>query len=195
MYCTVGAVSIVTTIKHKLVQVLLLNRYAGRRKSFFQKSFHFLNLIYLWCSFFQGPQIEIASCINKNGIEKRANVNFIGKVEYYETGVAKPMSLSGEAISFKPTNESKAQIVNIIKVNIKKRRCYLLPGMQKIHRRVTVRGKEIKDVPTKYTMTGLESYELPVVGKLLIRTIMMKIVKVKATFQYLRVSNMIDIST
>lgn len=86
-------------------------------------------------------------------------------MEYYETGVAKPMILSGVVISVKPRNKSKAEIVNIIKVNIKKRRCHLLPGMQKIHRRVTVRGQEIKDVPTKYTMTGLEPYELPVVGK------------------------------
>lgn len=86
-------------------------------------------------------------------------------MEYYETLVAKPMFLSGVAVSVKPVDKSKAEIVNIIKVNIKKRRCYLLPGMQKIHRRVTVRGQEIKDVPTKYTMTGLENYEQPVVGK------------------------------
>lgn len=86
-------------------------------------------------------------------------------MEYYETGVAKPMYLSGVAVSIKATGKSQAEIVNIIKVNIKKRRCNLLPGMQKIHRRVTVRGQEIKDVPTKYTMTGLEPYELPVVGK------------------------------
>lgn len=75
------------------------------------------------------------------------------------------MYLSGVAVSLKPANKSKAEIVKIIKVQIKKRRCYLLPGMQKIHRRVTVRGQEIKDVPTKYTMTGLEPYELPVVGE------------------------------
>lgn len=86
-------------------------------------------------------------------------------MEYYETGVAKPVSMSGVAVSFKPVNKSQAEIVNIIKVHIKKRRCTLLPGMQKIHRRVTVRGQEIKDVPTKYTMTGLEPYEIPVVGK------------------------------
>lgn len=87
-------------------------------------------------------------------------------MEYYETGVAKPMSLSGVAVSVKYTNKSKAKTLTIMKVNIKKRGCYLLPGMQKIHRRVTVRGQEIKDIPTKYTMTGLEPYELPVVGKL-----------------------------
>lgn len=86
-------------------------------------------------------------------------------MEYYETGVAKPMSLSGVVVSIKPANKSKAEIIKIIKVNIKKRRCYLLPGVQKNHRRVTVRGQIIKDVPTKYTMTGLEPYEIPVVGK------------------------------
>jgi hypothetical protein len=41
----------------------------------------------------------------------------------------------------------------------------LLPGIQKVHRRVTVRGQDIDDVPTQYSMHGLEPYELPVVGK------------------------------
>lgn len=73
--------------------------------------------------------------------------------------------MSGIAVSFKPKNKSAAETIKVIKVNIYKHRYYLLPGMQKIHRRVTVRGQEIGDVPTKYTMSGLEPYELPVVGK------------------------------
>ncbi|CAG9824290.1 unnamed protein product [Phaedon cochleariae] len=110
------------------------------------------------------PQIEIASSLTKSGLEKRATVTFTGKVESYETGVAKPMNLSGTVVSMKAKGNSTAQIVKVINVTIKRQRCYLLPGMQKIHRRVTVRGEEINDVPTKYTMNGLEPYEIPVVG-------------------------------
>ncbi|KAJ8922163.1 hypothetical protein NQ315_004098 [Exocentrus adspersus] len=112
----------------------------------------------------EGPQIEIKTSQTKDGIEKRASVKFTGKVEYYETGVAKLMPLSGIAVSVKAKGKHSAEIVKVINVNINKHRFYLLPGMQKIHRRVTVRGQEINDVPTKYTMTGLEPYEIPVVG-------------------------------
>nr|XP_023019872.1 uncharacterized protein LOC111508557 [Leptinotarsa decemlineata] len=112
----------------------------------------------------EAPQTEIANSLTKFGIEKRATVEFTGKVEYYETGVAKPMHLTGTVVSLKTKGKARAEIVKIINVSIKNQRCFLLPGMQKTHRRVTVRGKEINDIPTKYTMSGLESYELPVVG-------------------------------
>lgn len=75
------------------------------------------------------------------------------------------MPLSGIAVSVKAKGKRNAEVTKVINVNINRHRFYLLPGMQKIHRRVTVRGEEINDVPTKYTMTGLEPYEIPVVGK------------------------------
>lgn len=53
-------------------------------------------------------------------------------------------------------------------VVIRRQRYTLLPGIQKVHRRVTVRGQDIDDVPTQYSMHGLEPYELPVVGKILL---------------------------
>ncbi|KAJ8929434.1 hypothetical protein NQ314_017883 [Rhamnusium bicolor] len=109
-------------------------------------------------------KLKFLALILKTASKKRANVKFTGKVEYYETGVAKLMLLTGTAVSIKAKGKAKAEIVKVINVNINRHRCYLLPGMQKIHRRVTVRGEEINDVPTKYTMTGLESYEIPVVG-------------------------------
>uniref|UniRef100_V5G735 Uncharacterized protein n=1 Tax=Anoplophora glabripennis TaxID=217634 RepID=V5G735_ANOGL len=112
----------------------------------------------------EGPQLEIKSSQTKDGIEKRASVKFTGKVEYYETGVAKLMPLSGTAVSVKAKGKRNAEVTKVNNVNINRHRFYLLPGMQKIHRRVTVRGEEINDVPTKYTMTGLEPYEIPVVG-------------------------------
>lgn len=101
----------------------------------------------------------------KDGIEKRATINFIGKVEFYETKVAKPMPMTGVAISIKRKGTATAQVTKVAKVTIKRHRYFLVPGIQKSHRRVTVRGADIGDVPTKYTMTGLEHYEIPVVGK------------------------------
>lgn len=68
-------------------------------------------------------------------------------------------------MSVKGRGKSHAEIAKIANVTIKRQRYYLLPGIQKIHRRVTVRGEDIMDVPTKYTMTGLEPYEIPVVGE------------------------------
>ncbi|CAH1998645.1 unnamed protein product [Acanthoscelides obtectus] len=112
----------------------------------------------------EGPQLEISSSITKNGVEKRASVKFTGKVEYYETGVGKLLPVSGTAVAFKAKGQAQAGVVKVTNVYIKKKRYHLLPGMQKRHRRVTVRGTEINDVPTKYTMTGLEPCELPVVG-------------------------------
>lgn len=75
------------------------------------------------------------------------------------------MHLTGMVVSRLLKGKNAAAIVKVSNVNIKRHRCYLLPGMQKVHRRMTVRGNQINDVPTKYTMTGVESYELPVVGK------------------------------
>lgn len=85
-------------------------------------------------------------------------------MEFYETGVAKPTPVSGTAICVKGKGNNKAGIIKIIDVLIKKRKYVLRPGVDTTKRRVTVRGSDIKDVPTKYTMTGLKSYEIPVVG-------------------------------
>lgn len=97
-------------------------------------------------------------------MEKRAKVKFIGKVEFYETGVACPMPLSGTVICVKSKGKRTAEITKVISVIIKRHRYTLIPGIQTHRRRVTVRGDEIGDVPCKYTMTGLQPYELPVVG-------------------------------
>ncbi|XP_044269859.1 uncharacterized protein LOC123014691 [Tribolium madens] len=112
----------------------------------------------------EGPQFEISNVYSRQNIEKRANVRFTGKVEFYETGVAKPMPLSGLAVAVKYKHKGAAEIVKVQNVVINKQRYTLFPGIQKIHRRVTVRGRDINDVPTQYSMHGLEPYELPVVG-------------------------------
>lgn len=101
-----------------------------------------------------------------DGIEKVVLINITGKVEFYETGVAKPFLIIGTVHIFKKRGNHKAVITKITNVTIGticKGFC-LTPGIQTNARRVTVRGKDIGDVPTKYTMTGLEPYEIPVVG-------------------------------
>ncbi|XP_030756595.1 uncharacterized protein LOC115882563 [Sitophilus oryzae] len=112
----------------------------------------------------EGPQFEISSSLTKQGLEKRANVKFIGKVEFYDTGVAKPMILNGVVVALKPKGKGRAEVTKVINVTIKNQRWYLTPGIQNNYRRITVKGQDINDVPTKYTMTGMEPYEIPVVG-------------------------------
>lgn len=125
-------------------------------------------IFYLWYSLFQGSQLEISSTLTKQGIEKRANVKFIGKVEFYDVGVAKPMTLTGTVVALKPKGRLNAEVIKVTNINVRKQRWYLIPGIQNNYRRVTVRGQDINDVPTKYTMTGLEQYEIPVVGTFVI---------------------------
>lgn len=93
-------------------------------------------------------------------------INITGKVEFYETGVAKPSPITGTVICVKKRGNTNAVITKISSVSIgtKCKGFLLKPGIQRNERRVTVRGKDIGDIPTKYTMTGLEPYEIPVVG-------------------------------
>lgn len=42
----------------------------------------------------------------------------------------------------------------------------LIPGVDDKQRQLVLNGCSIGDAPTTYTMTGLEPYELPVIGKL-----------------------------
>lgn len=75
------------------------------------------------------------------------------------------MPLSGVVICVKRKGAPSAEITKVINVNIKHHRYFLSPGILTNHRRVTVRGEDVNDVPTKYTMTGLEPYEIPIVGE------------------------------
>lgn len=107
------------------------------------------------------------SCIKvKDGVEKMVKVHVTGKVEFYETGVAKPFPIKGNVLCLKRRRDHNAVITKITNCSIgSKCKGFLLkPGIQRNARRVTVRGKDIGDIPTKYTMTGLEPYEIPVVG-------------------------------
>ncbi|XP_071057399.1 uncharacterized protein [Onthophagus taurus] len=109
-------------------------------------------------------QVEIGTAVGVEAIEKRVKVTMTAKVEFYETGVAQMMPVSGIAICVKKPGQDRALIKKIINVNIKHHRYYFTPGFKNAFRRVTVQGIDINDLPTKYTMTGLQPYEIPVVG-------------------------------
>lgn len=75
------------------------------------------------------------------------------------------MPLSGVVVCVKSKGKPSAEITKVTNITLKRHRYTLVPGIKADHRRFTVRGQDIGDVPTKYTMTGLQPYEIPVVGK------------------------------
>lgn len=60
----------------------------------------------------------------------------------------------------------KAQVKRVISVSVANHRGLTLePGVDDRVRRIHVDGAIIKDVPVRFTINGLEAYELPVIGK------------------------------
>ncbi|KAL0268425.1 UNVERIFIED_CONTAM: hypothetical protein PYX00_010378 [Menopon gallinae] len=118
----------------------------------------------------QEPQEEVSQKTGKDGIiEKRARVKAMGKVEWFDdSGTTILLPMSGIAVCVKQKNRDKASVTRIISVTIgsshRKRGFTLTPGVKTNWRRTNVSGAAIGDVPAKYTITGLESFELPVVG-------------------------------
>ncbi|KRT84938.1 hypothetical protein AMK59_2317, partial [Oryctes borbonicus] len=72
--------------------------------------------------------------------------------------------LSGSAICVKSKNQRLAKTIKIVDVNIRHNRYYLVQGYQEHCRRTHVKGHDIGDIPTKYAVIGLASYEMPVIG-------------------------------
>lgn len=100
----------------------------------------------------------------ENRIEKTVRINITGKVEFYETGVSKPLPIIGTVICQK-SRGSKATITRShVTIGTHCKTFVLQSGIHTNARRVTVRGKDIGDIPTQYTMSGLQEYEIPVVG-------------------------------
>ncbi|XP_044728559.1 uncharacterized protein LOC123292094 isoform X2 [Chrysoperla carnea] len=115
----------------------------------------------------EAPQIEISSVVTPEGVEKKVKVSCLCKVEWYEdNGAAKILPFTGIATYFKPKGSNSATVLRLTNVSIgRSRKGYtFLPGHQRSARRVIVKGEDINDIPTKYIITGLERYELPVCG-------------------------------
>lgn len=76
--------------------------------------------------------------------------------------------MSGIAISVK-NKRTNAELLRIVTVTIgsqhQRRGFTLTPGVKTNWRRTVVNGSTVGDVPGKYTVTGLESFELPAVGQ------------------------------
>ncbi|KAJ9579008.1 hypothetical protein L9F63_024883 [Diploptera punctata] len=67
------------------------------------------------------------------------------------------------AVKTKKENACVSRIVNVT-IGHHQRGYTLTPGINDKWRHTTVFGKSIGDVPTQYTITGLEAHELPVIG-------------------------------
>lgn len=80
------------------------------------------------------------------------------------------LQIHGLAVAVKPKNgwqrASVTHVMNITVGTLHRRGYTLTPGINDMCRHTTVLGESIADVPTRYTITGLETHELPVIGKL-----------------------------
>lgn len=118
----------------------------------------------------QKEQIELEQVISKDGsIEKKVKISTLCKVEWYEkNGETNVIPVTGVAVLKKCRGQKAAEVTKVLSVSIgvkcSKKGYELKPGIQSCLRRTTVSGELISDVPTRYTIVGLENYELPVVG-------------------------------
>ncbi|GJQ77031.1 hypothetical protein Trydic_g15225 [Trypoxylus dichotomus] len=109
-------------------------------------------------------QVETDLSRKDGRIVRNVRVKFVAKVELYDSGVIQRIPLSGSAICIKNKSQRFAKTIKIVDVNIRHNRYYLVQGYQEHYRKSYVKGDDIGDVPTKYAITGLSSYEMPVIG-------------------------------
>ncbi|KAL1462818.1 hypothetical protein WDU94_014625 [Cyamophila willieti] len=116
----------------------------------------------------QGSQEEITHQVLDDGeVEKTIRVRTFCKVEYFQdNNVGHALvPMSGVSIVSRARGSRSATVFRVTNVSLGTRRGYtLLPGVDNKYRTVTVSGADIGDAPTTYTITGLEPYEMPVIG-------------------------------
>ncbi|KAG8224050.1 hypothetical protein J437_LFUL001127 [Ladona fulva] len=103
----------------------------------------------------------------KKGTEKTVRLKLQCKFECFETGsTPQIVMVTGTAIVRKTFGSKVAKIVRVVNVGLGHQRGFSLSvGVHdKKWRRTTVSGEKIGDVPTKYTINGLEAHEQPVIG-------------------------------
>ncbi|PNF38294.1 hypothetical protein B7P43_G11621 [Cryptotermes secundus] len=116
------------------------------------------------------PQEEISQVVLSDGsVEKTVRLRALCKVEWFENGQsAVVMPIRGLAVAVKPRNgRQNASVTRVMNVTVgshQRRGFTLSPGINDKWRHTTVLGESIGDVPTRYTITGLEAHELPVIG-------------------------------
>ncbi|PSN44392.1 hypothetical protein C0J52_05754 [Blattella germanica] len=113
------------------------------------------------------PQEEISQVVQKDGsIEKTVRIRSLCKVEWFENGQsAVVMPIRGLAMAVKSKHEN-ATVTRVINVTVghHQRGFTLTPGVNDKWRHITVSGESIGDIPTRYTITGLETHEMPVIA-------------------------------
>jgi hypothetical protein len=81
------------------------------------------------------------------------------------------LQIRGLAVAVKPKdgrhNASVTRVMNVTVGSHHRRGFTLTPGVNDKWRCTTILGESIGDIPTRYTITGLEAHELPVIGELI----------------------------
>lgn len=98
-------------------------------------------------------------------VEKTVRVRALCKAEWFDSSqAAAAVPVEGLAVVVRSKQSSIATIEKLINVTVgshHRRGFTLTPGVSDKWRRTTVR---CQDIPSCYTITGLEAYEMPVVG-------------------------------
>lgn len=75
--------------------------------------------------------------------------------------------MSGTAIATKGKGARSAAVVSVTRASLgshPRKGFTLVPGINNKQRSTVINGNKFGDVPTRYTIFGLESYEIPVIG-------------------------------
>ncbi|XP_014254362.1 uncharacterized protein LOC106669406 [Cimex lectularius] len=114
----------------------------------------------------QSPQEELGHRILGSGcVEKTVKVRALVKVEWYEddnSDLIVPMT--GVAVSIKSKQGCRTKLIGVTVGSHPRRGFTLRPGIDSRLRLIRVRGTSISDVPTTYTVAGLDAHQLPVIG-------------------------------
>jgi len=113
-------------------------------------------------------QKEIKHDVTENReVRKHVEVNMMCKIDwFYKDDLSAITPVTGIAVVSKSSRGS-AKLVKILDAAIGFMPCRgytLIPGVDDKQRQLVLNGSSIGDAPTMYTMTGLEPYEMPVIG-------------------------------
>jgi len=114
------------------------------------------------------PQEELDHKVLKDGtIQKMVRVRLLCKVEWFEDCGAVVVPVSGTATVVRDRRGGVARVTTVSRVMLgshPRKGFTLTPGINNKERSTIVHGSSIGDVPTRYTVFGLQHYEMPVIG-------------------------------
>ncbi|CAH0385372.1 unnamed protein product [Bemisia tabaci] len=114
----------------------------------------------------QSDQEEVSHVIKGDQLEKSVRASVLGKIEWFENDRVSIETVSGIVVCVKGKyGAAKISKVFGVKIGADPRRGFILtPGIDNSQRTTVIRGTSIGDIPTTYTIFGLESNEMPVIG-------------------------------